>query len=61
LIGGSIVVQPYRMGLETPCARCEYRSVCRFDPAINHYLHLPAMKRADVLEMVTTKGAADGG
>ncbi|MEA2736264.1 MAG: ATP-dependent helicase/nuclease subunit [Humisphaera sp.] len=53
LIAGTIAVMPYRIGLDTPCAHCDYRSVCRFDPAINHYLHLPPMKRGDVLLAVT--------
>jgi ATP-dependent helicase/nuclease subunit B len=52
LVGGSIEVMPYRMGLATPCARCDYRSVCRFDPGINHYLHLESMKRGAVLAVM---------
>lgn len=53
LIDGVIDVRPYRRGTTTPCSHCDYRAVCRFDPAINQYLNLPAMKRSVVLEKVT--------
>ena len=52
LIAGAVEVMPYRMGEQTPCPRCEFRSVCRFDPAINHYLHLESMKRGAVLTVL---------
>jgi ATP-dependent helicase/nuclease subunit B len=52
LIGGGVDVMPYKMGDVTPCPRCDYRSVCRFDPAINHYLHLEPMKRSAVLTVL---------
>jgi len=51
-------VRPYRIGLVTPCPHCEFRSVCRFDPAINSYLNLEPMKRSEVLE-VLREGEAD--
>jgi ATP-dependent helicase/nuclease subunit B len=49
IIGGTIEVSPYRIGDASPCVYCEYRSVCRFDPAINQYRHLTPMKREEVL------------
>ncbi len=52
LIDGIVDVQPYRMGQVTPCARCDFRSVCRFDPGINHYYHLDSMKRTTVLNVL---------
>jgi len=52
LIAGAVDVMPYRIGEETPCPRCDFRSVCRFDPAINHYLHLESMKRGTVLTVL---------
>jgi ATP-dependent helicase/nuclease subunit B len=61
LLGGRIDAWPYRLGQETPCTHCDFRSVCRFDPAINEYHHLPAMKRAEALEFIVGKsGAGDG-
>ncbi|MEO6435845.1 MAG: PD-(D/E)XK nuclease family protein [Tepidisphaeraceae bacterium] len=59
LIEGEIGVRPYRIGTETPCSTCDYRSVCRFDPRINRYLNLSSMKRADVLAAVA-EGGRDG-
>ena len=38
---------------QTPCARCEYRSVCRFEPGVNRYRMLPSMKREEVLKAVS--------
>jgi ATP-dependent helicase/nuclease subunit B len=61
LIAGVVEVRPYRIGKTTPCPNCPYRSVCRFDPAINLYQTLPAMKRSQVLELVLTKGGGGGG
>jgi ATP-dependent helicase/nuclease subunit B len=52
MIEGVIEVKPYRVGKETPCSNCEYRSVCRFDAAINSYLMLAPMKRSEVLAKV---------
>jgi ATP-dependent helicase/nuclease subunit B len=50
IMGGAIDVKPYRLGDASPCVYCEYRNVCRFDPAINHYNPLPPMKREEVLQ-----------
>lgn len=57
MIAGAIDVRPYRIGRTTPCPNCEFRSVCRFDPAINHYMNLAPMKRSEVLELVKGNGA----
>jgi ATP-dependent helicase/nuclease subunit B len=53
VIGGNVTVSPYMIGRQTPCPRCEYRSVCRFEPGVNHYRTLTAMKRDEVLKVVT--------
>jgi ATP-dependent helicase/nuclease subunit B len=52
VVRGSIAVEPYMIGDATPCPRCEYRSVCRFEPGANRYRMLAAMKREDVLQIV---------
>ncbi len=54
IAGGDIAVMPYMLSRQTPCSRCEYRSVCRFEPGINRYHMLKGMKREDVLVAVTT-------
>jgi ATP-dependent helicase/nuclease subunit B len=55
ILDGDVSVRPYRMGKITPCAHCEFRSFCRFDPAINSYHHLKKMKREEVLDGVRMK------
>jgi ATP-dependent helicase/nuclease subunit B len=52
IVGGNVALHPYRINRQTPCARCEMRSVCRFDASINRYHPLPAMKRTEVLKRV---------
>jgi ATP-dependent helicase/nuclease subunit B len=52
VFAGNVAVTPYMMNGHTPCATCEYRSVCRFEPGINRYRMLPSMKREEVLRVV---------
>lgn len=49
ILAGVISISPYRIGKKTPCPRCEYRDVCRFDPVANGYVELRPMKREDIL------------
>jgi ATP-dependent helicase/nuclease subunit B len=56
ILSGKIDVMPYRLNDTSPCPRCEYKSVCRFDPAINRYNHLKPIGRDEVFG----GGAADG-
>jgi ATP-dependent helicase/nuclease subunit B len=43
IIEGEILVRPYRLGKVTPCPRCDYAAVCRFDPRSGgNYLELDA-------------------
>jgi ATP-dependent helicase/nuclease subunit B len=49
ILGGDISVAPYRISQISPCPNCEYRSVCRFDVAVNSYRPLDSIKREDVL------------
>jgi ATP-dependent helicase/nuclease subunit B len=52
IFAGDVTVAPYMMAGQTPCSRCEYRSVCRFEPGVNRYRMLPGMKREEVLGAV---------
>jgi ATP-dependent helicase/nuclease subunit B len=52
ILAGDVSVSPYRINATSPCSYCEFRSVCRFDPAINRYHHMPSMKREEVLTRV---------
>lgn len=53
IIAGRVDIAPYRINKLTPCPQCEFRAVCRFDPGVNRYHNLPAMKRSEVFERVT--------
>jgi ATP-dependent helicase/nuclease subunit B len=55
VISGDISVAPYMIGRQTPCPHCDFRSVCRFEPGVNSYRMLNAMKREEVLKEVTDK------
>ncbi len=57
---GDIRVFPFWINRETPCPRCEYRSVCRFEPGMNRYNKLPAIKRDEVLKELAGGGADEG-
>jgi ATP-dependent helicase/nuclease subunit B len=52
VVDGSVEVRPYMLGRQTPCPRCEYRTVCRFEPGVNTYRILQPMRREDVLTKV---------
>jgi ATP-dependent helicase/nuclease subunit B len=56
IVSGKVDVTPYRLGRATPCPRCEYRSVCRFEPSINRYVNLQPMSRDDVLASASQPG-----
>jgi ATP-dependent helicase/nuclease subunit B len=60
MIDGVIEPHPFKLGTTSPCSKCDFRSVCRFDPGINRYLVLQPMKRKDVLEILAGKGGRDG-
>jgi ATP-dependent helicase/nuclease subunit B len=57
ILAGSIDVRPYRLVQESPCARCEFRSLCRFDVVFNRYLPLESLGREEVL----TRAAQEAG
>jgi ATP-dependent helicase/nuclease subunit B len=57
ILSGTIDVHPYRLGSESPCQWCDYRSVCRFDWQTNNYNSLATVSKPAVLESI---GAGDG-
>jgi len=59
LMSGVVKVEPYRLGEVTPCPRCPYRSVCRFEVGINKHHTLQVMKRSAVMEAITGQGGGD--
>jgi ATP-dependent helicase/nuclease subunit B len=52
ILDGRIGIAPFMMRGATPCPKCEFKAVCRFDAAINRYQHLEPMGREDVLKRV---------
>ncbi|MBC8108513.1 MAG: PD-(D/E)XK nuclease family protein [Anaerolineae bacterium] len=56
IINGDIRVAPYRVGTATPCPRCDYRSICRFDPARQPYRKLEPINRDEVIEKANELG-----
>ena len=46
---GNVAVEPYLYQDVSPCPRCDFRSVCRFEPSVNRYRKLESLKRDDAL------------
>jgi ATP-dependent helicase/nuclease subunit B len=57
IMSGVVDLEPYRMGTVTPCPRCSYKSVCRFDASLNHYHHIQNVRREEVLRRVVEEAA----
>ena len=47
ILAGRIDVHPYRLRNHSPCANCDFRPVCRFDPGINRYRSLKIITAID--------------
>jgi ATP-dependent helicase/nuclease subunit B len=52
ILDGRIDLHPFQIRNQSPCPNCDFRPVCRFDPAINRYKHLGPMGREEVLKKV---------
>jgi len=50
ILSGQVEVSPYQLARRSPCPRCEFRSVCRFETTVNRYRILEPMSRSQVLE-----------
>ena len=60
VLAGEIGIRPYRIGTDTPCPRCGYRAVCRFDPAVDQYRNLPPLGKEQVFQKLVDARAEDG-
>lgn len=49
ILAGRVDAAPYWINRNTPCPRCDYRSVCRFETTVNRYTILAPLRRDDVL------------
>jgi ATP-dependent helicase/nuclease subunit B len=56
ILDGRIDLHPFQIRTASPCPNCDFRPVCRFDPAINRYKHLDPMGREEVLKRVVEGG-----
>jgi len=45
IVAGDISVSPYRLNQVSPCVRCSFQSVCRFESSVNRYRHLSQVDR----------------
>jgi len=54
IAAGRIDVYPYRLGTQTACAYCDFKSVCRFDWQINEYNPMNTKTKLDVIEALQT-------
>ena len=52
---GNIDISPYRLGDDSPCGYCDYKTLCRFDWLINQPVYLTGMDKRQVLEMIGLK------
>jgi ATP-dependent helicase/nuclease subunit B len=59
ILGGDVAIAPYKLGTESPCPRCEFHGVCRFEPSVNRYRHLSTLGREQALQRMTEGGDAD--
>jgi len=50
IISGCIDITPYRLGMTSPCSRCDFRAVCKFDWQINDYNPLEQVNKEQVLK-----------
>jgi ATP-dependent helicase/nuclease subunit B len=52
IIAGKIDIHPYRIGTETPCPNCEFRSLCRLEPNPGCYDDLEMMSREELFDRI---------
>lgn len=64
MVRGRIDIKPYKKGKKTPCAYCEYESVCQFDPRLkgNSYRFIKDMSDDEVWINIRkeSEASADG-
>ena len=58
VVNGDVAVRPYLLGRQSPCPRCEYRTVCRFEPGLDPYRVLTPLRRDEVLARVSEEKLA---
>jgi ATP-dependent helicase/nuclease subunit B len=56
IMSGDISIKPYRLNEQSPCARCDMRSVCRFQPRYDSYRHLETLGRLGAIAKMGGSG-----
>ena len=59
ILAGEVDITPYKRNTETPCPRCAFRGVCRFEPAVNRYRTLAPLGREEALKKMAEGGGDD--
>jgi ATP-dependent helicase/DNAse subunit B/REP element-mobilizing transposase RayT len=60
VVAGRVAVEPYLYQDASPCVRCGYRKVCRFEPSVNRYRKLESLSRADAVTRMREAVAGAG-
>jgi ATP-dependent helicase/nuclease subunit B len=55
ILDGRIDANPYLQNGYTPCTYCDYKSVCRFDRAVNCYNKLEKLRRDKALDKIVAE------
>ena len=55
ILDGEININPYMLGQETPCSKCAFPGVCRFERRSGYHM-LNTMTREAVLKRVVEEG-----
>jgi ATP-dependent helicase/nuclease subunit B len=61
ILEGRVELHPFMIRGQSPCPRCEFRPVCRFDAGLNRYHHLDGIGREEVLRRVVQVNVRGGG
>ena len=58
---GKVKIEPYKLGDQTACAFCPYRSICQFDRQLpgNNYRNLPSLKDNEAILKIRAEQEVD--
>ncbi|MER2258681.1 MAG: PD-(D/E)XK nuclease family protein, partial [Priestia megaterium] len=61
ITNGKIDISPYKLKDKTPCAFCEYRSICQFDESMenNEYRQLSTESQSVILDKIREEAKRD--
>jgi ATP-dependent helicase/nuclease subunit B len=61
LVGGKVKIEPYKLGDQTACTFCPYRSICQFDRQLpgNNYRNLSSLKDNEAILKIRAEQEVD--